>query len=220
MFLKVLYEHKRPGGCYADHGWWSEGIVRKTIAEFFKIDKLTDSEIIDGLRGVFELEKDGYITQDPSQSDGFKIFSDKGRQVVEQDLDKMELPSVDINELLTNDILKIKVYDDYLSGDYESAIFKGIKLLEENVRKKAAQPPDIIGADLMSKAFKPNGGILTHPCAQTTSESEGFHYLMRGAIMWFKNPSSHRTVVYHDAVQVAQVLCLVNLLLDMVEECK
>jgi len=220
MFLKVLHEHKRPGGRYMGHGWWSEGIVRNTIAEFFKIERLTETEIADGLRGVFELEKDGYIMQDPSQSTGFKILTDKGRQVVDQELDKMELPSVDINELLTHNILRSKVYDDYLSGDYESAIFKGIKLLEENVRKKAAQTPDIIGADLMSKAFKPNGGILSHPSAKTISESEGFHLLMRGAIMWFKNPSSHRTVGYHDPIQAAHVLCFVNLLLDMLEECK
>ena len=220
MFLKVLHEHKRPGGRYTNHGWYSEGIVRQTIAEFFNIDPLTEDEYADGLRAVFELEKDGYIMQDPSQSEGFKILTDKGKRVVEQELYEMKLPSIDINELLSHDILRSRVYDDYLAEDYESAIFKAFRLLEENVRRKASQPPEILGAELMSRAFKPSGGILTHPSAQTSSEAEGFHHLMRGAIMWFKNPSSHRTVGYHDAGQAAQVLCFANLLLDMVEECK
>ena len=220
MFLKVLHEHKRPGGRYTDHGWYADGIVRETIAEFFKIDPLTEDECTEGLRAVFELEKDGYIMQDPTQSSGFKILTDKGKMVVEQELGEMKLPSIDINEPLSHDILKSKVYDNYLAEDYESAIFKAFRLLEENVRRKASQPADIRGADLMSKAFKPSGGILAHPSAQTSSEAEGFHLLMRGAIMWFKNPSSHRTVGYHDAEEAAQVLCFANLLLDMVEECK
>ena len=34
MFLKVLHEHKRPGGCYTNHGWYSDRIVRQTIDEY------------------------------------------------------------------------------------------------------------------------------------------------------------------------------------------
>jgi len=52
MFLKVLHEHKRPGGCYTDRGWYADGIVRKTIAEFFKIDPLTEDECTEGLRAA------------------------------------------------------------------------------------------------------------------------------------------------------------------------
>lgn len=80
-------------------------------------------------------------------------------------------------------------------------------------------PAEVIGADLMTMAFRPNGGILKHPNAQTPAEVEAFHYLMRGAIMWFKNPSSHQTVGYDDPVEVAHVLGFANLLLEMLEQC-
>lgn len=71
----------------------------------------------------------------------------------------------------------------------------------------------------MSAAFRPKGGILKHPAAATEGELEGFHVLMRGAIMWFKNPSSHRTVGYSSPESVAQALGFANMLLDLIDEC-
>jgi uncharacterized protein (TIGR02391 family) len=220
MFLKVLYEHHRPGGTYQNHGWDCNGIVRHKLAQFFDMAPLIDEEIAQGLRGVYELERDGYIMQDASQSgDAFKVLTEKGNQAVEQALDEMELPSIDIDQLITRDDLRSLVHDDYLAGDYETAIFKAFRHLEELVRSKAQLPPQVIGADLMSRAFNPSQGVLTHPNALTTAEQEGFHLLLRGVIMWFKNPSSHRTVGYADPEEAAQVLALANLLLDLVDQC-
>lgn len=220
MFLKVLHEHRRPGGRYRMHSWDYHGILRETIADYFGIDRLSEKEYANGLRAVFELERDGFIWQDPSQSsDSFKVLTDKGEKVVEQSLDDMRLSSVDIDQLLTHDGLRGRVHDDYLSGDYETAIFKAFRLLEESVRAKAGLPAEVIGADLMTRAFRPNGGVLRHPNAQTPAEVEALHYLMRGAIMWFKNPSSHRTVGYDDPAEAAHVLGFANLLLEMLDQC-
>lgn len=221
MFLKVLYEHHRPGGAYQNHGWDFNSIVRPKIPEFFDIPSLTDEEFAQGLRAVYELERDGYIMQDPSQSNAvFKILTEKGKQVVEESLDEMQLPAIDIDQLITRSDLRGLVHDDYLVSDYETAIFKAFRRLEELVRSKAQQPPEVIGAGLMSRAFNPNQGVLRHPNAQTTAEQEGFHLLLRGAIMWFKNPSSHRTVGYADPEEAAQVLAFANLLLDLVDQCR
>jgi hypothetical protein len=37
--------------------------------------------------------------------------------------------------------------------------------------------------------------------------------------MWFKNPSSHRTVGYDDTEEVAHIIAFANLLLNMVDQC-
>jgi uncharacterized protein (TIGR02391 family) len=220
MFVKILDEHKRPGGIYQGHGWSSGGIISK-ISEYFKIPPLTGEEKAECLRAVYELERDGFIMQDSTQSSvAFKILTSKGKTVVEKSLEEMKLPSVDIDQIINRDDLREKVHDDYLVSDYETGIFKAFRLVEERVRAKAALPPDCIGADLMTKAFKPNGGIFKHPNAKTAGEEEALHLLMRGAIMWFKNPSSHRTVGYDDDVQAAHVLGFANLLLDLVDECQ
>lgn len=132
----------------------------------------------------------------------------------------MKFHFIDIDQLITYDELREKVRNDFLNDEFESAIFKAFKLLEEKVRFKADLPADKVGDKLMLAAFKPEGGILRHPDAQTGGEIEGFNYLMRGAMMWFKNPPSHRTVIYDKAEQAAHVLAFANLLLDMVDQCQ
>jgi len=221
MFLKVLHEHKRPDGFYSNHGRSFRGILRPKISEFFKIDPLTDDEYAEGCRAVYELERDGYIMQDPTQThtSEFKILTAKGKAVVVKSLEDMKLPAIDIDQLISRGDLKERIHDDFLLSDFETAIFKAYRLLEEIVREKTESPPEIIGADLMSKAFKP-GGILKHPSALTNGEAEGLHHLMRGAIMWFKNHSSHRSVGYQDDIQAAHALGFANLLLDLADECK
>lgn len=220
MFLKVLHEHHRPGGRYSRHGWDYTGILRETISGFYSIHPLSDQEYRDGLRAVFELERDGFIMQDASQSsDVFKELTTKGKKVVEQSLDDMRLTLVDIDQLLTHVDLRQRVRDDYLGGDYDTSILKGFELLEETVRAKACLPPEAIGTDLMTRAFRPDGGILRQPTARTGPEIEAFHQLMRGSIMWFKNSNSHRTLSYNDPIEAANVLGIANLLLQMVDKC-
>ena len=87
------------------------------------------------------------------------------------------------------------------------------------VRKKAGQPASAIGVNLMTTVFKPGASMLKHPEAQVPSEEESLFYLMRGAIGWFKNPSSHRTVGYDDDHQAAHILGFANLLLDLLDQC-
>jgi uncharacterized protein (TIGR02391 family) len=219
MFLKILTEF-RPGGRYDHCGHAIDGILPLYIHEYFGIDRLNQEELGLARRAVYELERDGFIMQDPAQGDDqHKILTEKGKIAVEQDIDNMKLPSIDIDQLLSREDLRSRVRDDYLAGDYETAIFKAFRHLEESVRAKAKQPPSAVGVNLMTAAFKPSGGALKHPEALVDAEAEALHQLMRGAIGWFKNPSSHRTVGYDDAHQAAHVLASANLLLDLLDEC-
>jgi uncharacterized protein (TIGR02391 family) len=190
------------------------------MPEHYGLGQLTPQELIDAVRVVGELERDGYIQRDPTQAPEFKIPTDRGRAAAEQDLDAIELPSINIEELLSRDDLLNKVRDDYISTDFESAVFKAFKLVEEAVRRRSGQPTSLVGVNLMTAALKPGGGVLHHPEAQVEAEKEGLHQLFRGAIGWFKNPSSHRTVGYSDPQHAAHVLAFANLLLDLLDQCK
>jgi uncharacterized protein (TIGR02391 family) len=219
MFLKILTEF-RPGGRYANCGHAIDGILPHYIHEYFGIARLNQEELGLAKRAVYELERDDFIMQDPTQGgDQHKILTEKGKKAVQQDIDHMKLPSVDIDQQLSRDDLRAKVRDDFLSGDYETAVFKAFRFLEESVRAKAGEPASSIGLALMSAAFSPSSGKLKHPGAALPQEQDGLHQMMRGAIAWFKNPSSHRTVPRDDAQQASHVLAFANLLLDLLDEC-
>jgi uncharacterized protein (TIGR02391 family) len=230
MFLKTLWQH-RPGGKHASSGGSVGGILATTLPFEFQLPNsnphllytkwaLTEEDRQDALLGVEELQRDGFIRNDPnSSSPDFKVLTPKGERQVEKKLEELKLPSVNLEQLLSHEDLLDLVRDDYLNEKYDAAIRAAFLQVEEAVRKKAKQSAGVTGHDLMVAAFAPARGVLKHPEAQTAAEDQAFFVLFDGANGWFRNPTAHRTVGYIDPNQVAQILGLANLLLDMVDKC-
>lgn len=104
---------------------------------------------------------------------------------------------------------------NFALGDYEIASFAAMKAVEVEVRRASGLPSELVGVLLMRKAFDPQGGPLTDPGAEG-GEKEATANLFAGAIGTFKNPASHRTVDFDDAMEAAEVVQLANLLLRSV----
>lgn len=220
LFLKTLHEHKRPGGRHNHEAWNTPWIVERKIAADFGLGQLTQEEIALAYNAVADLERGGFIMQDPSQSSPeFKALTEKGKQHVEQSLDSMRLSMIDLDELLSREELRSKVRDDFISGEHESAVMKAFKMVEEAVRAKAGLTPNEHGRDLFARAFGGRTPLLAHPDAQTASETESLFFLFTGAYGWFRNPASHRSVTYANDQQAAHILAFANLLLDMIDQC-
>jgi len=230
LYLKVLWEIKHnKASKLTGSGWGIDHILGSDLPFFFGLKNddptirkdwcLKKQEYEDALLGVEELHRDGFLRNDPSQgNDNFKLLTEKGLKYAEQELDKMTLPSVDIEQIISRPDLLNLVRDDYMNGEYDKAIRNAFHAVEETVRKKAGQPASAIGRALMTTAFNQNTGILKHPDAQTPAERQAFCDLFGGSIGWFRNPVSHRTVGYSDPQEAAQILAFASLLLDMVEK--
>ncbi|WP_218024996.1 TIGR02391 family protein [Nocardia pseudovaccinii] len=111
--------------------------------------------------------------------------------------------------------LEAKVRANFNIGDYETACFAAMKEVEVAVRVAAGLDNSVLGVNLMRKAFKPEGGPLTDTAAEGGEKSATMD-LFAGAIGAFKNPASHRTVQFDDAVEAAEIIQLADLLLKIV----
>lgn len=100
--------------------------------------------------------------------------------------------------------------------DCQEAVHNAFIVLEEAVRKKGDFGPDEYGTDLMTEAFKPEGGVLSF--GETGSEKEGLMHLYRGGVQTFKNPGSHRFMDDLDRRQALNILFFVNELLTLLEK--
>lgn len=220
LYLKTRYE-TRAGGKLDGNSSGTDSIVSWIPHLYPELGpSFTEDERLLFIRAVYELERDGFVWQDATQpSSQFKVLSETGLHAARQELANMRLPSIDIDQLLSRDDLRWLVRDDFNSADYETAVFKAFRHLEEAVRAKAKEQASSLGVSLMSAAFSPNSGKLKHPGAAVPQEQDGLHQLMRGAIAWFKNPSSHGTVPRDDAQKAAHVLAFANMLLDLLDEC-
>lgn len=110
--------------------------------------------------------------------------------------------------------LNDKVRPIFNLGDYETACFAAMKTVEVEVRKASGLDASVIGVDLMRQAFKPDGGPLTDKQAHP-GERVAVMELFAGSIGAFKNPPSHRTVHFDDAVEAAEIVQLADLLLRL-----
>lgn len=110
--------------------------------------------------------------------------------------------------------LEDKIRPLFSIGDYETACFAAMKEVEIAVRAAAGLDNSVIGRNVMKMAFTPKGGPLTDPGAEA-GEQTSVMELFSGAIGAFKNPSSHRTVVFDDPVEASEIIQLADLLLRL-----
>ena len=109
-----------------------------------------------------------------------------------------------------------KVLPAFHRGDYDAAVFQAFKEVEVQVRRAAELSNELLGVELMRKAFHPDEGALADASA-VPAERQAISHLFAGAIGTFKNPGSHREVDVNDPQEAAEAILLANHLLKIVE---
>jgi uncharacterized protein (TIGR02391 family) len=112
--------------------------------------------------------------------------------------------------------LEERVRRQFLLGEFELAAFAALREVEIAVRDAAGLSAAEYGTRLMNTAFNQEHGPLADPKAEP-AEREAVNSLFRGAVGFWKNPSSHRPVEFADPTEAAEVILFADLLLHMVD---
>jgi uncharacterized protein (TIGR02391 family) len=104
---------------------------------------------------------------------------------------------------------------NYLAKNYSDTVFNAMRHLEVRVREKSGLSAVEVGADLMEKAFKPSVGILTIPSCATVSEQDGFKQILKGIMMFHRNPKGHREETIEEEAAL-KIIGYVDYLLQVV----
>lgn len=138
------------------------------------------------------------------------------RQGAELAANPNALLQLQADELLSPSLspeLLVSAKPAFVRGDYETAAFAAMKAVEVRVRELSGLSAGLVGVQLMKEAFK-EGAPLADPSAEG-GERVATMNLFAGAIGAFKNPASHRIVVFEDPLEAAEVVQLADLLLRM-----
>lgn len=161
------------------------------------------------------LERELFIAPQPGNVDWFFI-TPRGEELLEsQDFETYKkghlLPSEGLDPILVR-----KVKQAFIRGDYDTAIFQAFKEVEIRVRKKAGLSNSDIGVSLIRTAFNPDNGPLVDKSSDK-GERVARMELFAGAIGTYKNPSSHRDVVFDDPKEAADIIHIANQLLRILK---
>jgi uncharacterized protein (TIGR02391 family) len=107
----------------------------------------------------------------------------------------------------------------FLIAKCELGVFASMKAMEIRVRRLGNLPDDIVGVELISRAFGPIG-TFTDPSA-ARAEQEGMRALFAGSYAVLRNPTGHREVSYDDVSEAADAVQTASLLmriLDRIEQ--
>lgn len=115
----------------------------------------------------------------------------------------------------THPLIEAKARPQFLISEYEQAVFASLKAVEVRVRQLGRFGDDLVGVDLINKAFGPTGP-LTDPDA-VKGEREGMRALFAGAYAVFRNPSGHREVNFDDVSEAAEMVLTASLLMRILD---
>lgn len=162
------------------------------------------------------LETQGIIVRNPTQPAEWYLLTRRGRQL----RTRADLEAFRKGRTLPLDLLQpslaSKVHHLFLRGDHDTAVFQAFKEVEVAVRKAGNYPDDLLGRDLMQKAFHPETGPLRNE-GVVPAERQSEMFLFSGAIGHAKNPPGHRDVNL-SRQEAARLIVFASHLLDIVEE--
>jgi len=187
--------------------------------EKFEIS-LTDEQVQLTFQAIDELRRDGFLVKDATQkTDNFLVLTPEGKTLVEKQEDP-DVHGIRLEQIVVDKELLKGSLEPFNDGNYEQAIFLAYKHIEERVRSYAKADAKDIGVHLITLALHPKDGKLIVPTCKLPAEQEGVYNLFKGAVEFFKNPSSHRTVNYEDRSVALEILAFGDLLLGILATSK
>lgn len=162
------------------------------------------------------LETQGIIVRNPNAGAEWYLLTRRGRELKSHtDLETFRKGRA-LPLGLLQPSLAAKVHHLFLRGDHDTAVFQAFKEVEVAVRNAGKFPDNLVGRDLMVKAFNPDSGLLSD-MTLIPAERESEMLLFSSAIGHAKNPTGHRDVNL-TTVEAARLIVFASHLLDIVEQ--
>jgi uncharacterized protein (TIGR02391 family) len=163
------------------------------------------------------LETRGFLAIAPTGHGSWFFVSNAGKEFLSQ---STALANFDVVRLLPREALHPKIADAvrgaFMRSEFDVAAFQALKAVEVSVRTAAGFGAELIGVNLMRRAFSPEGGPLTDMAVER-GERTGRMELFAGTIGSYKNPQSHRDVNLEDPYEAMEIIFLANHLLRIVD---
>lgn len=162
------------------------------------------------------LEREGMLLPAIGHHGDFVFVSERGRKMTVKENFEAYKYSLLLPHKTLHPAIATSTFALFIRGHYDTVVFEAFRAVEVAVREAGKFPANVIGTDLMRKAFAPNSGPLTDT-SSVLSEQEATANLFAGATGLFKNPTSHRADAVSKPEDAVALVMLADYLLRLVE---
>jgi hypothetical protein len=217
MYLQTLYENEIQFNDYRESNYIS--IICDLLSEKLQVSQFSEQEFNEIVNIVNELEADGYIEQNlMAGSAKSRVLTEKGRKFVQSEPEENEVTEIEIDKYVTRKDLKEICLDDFINGNYEAAVLKAFRLVEDKLKQKTVKPSKLIKQEDTSVLFISADGKLLEDQKDNEIDQDMLHRMMLGAMKYFNNSSS--AISHYNPHSAAQVLLFINLQLNIIDKRK
>jgi uncharacterized protein (TIGR02391 family) len=164
--------------------------------------------------GLAWLRGRAYIARTPDQGSSDAIFvTARGRGALVDGLQTTR--AMERLELGMHPLIDQRVRRQFLLGEYEQAVFVAMKAVEIRVRALSGLGDEVVGVDLMTRAFRPSGPLTDSDAVK--GEQVGIMNLFHGAYAVLRNPAGHRDVDYNNVTEASEAVATASLLMRMLD---
>lgn len=146
---------------------------------------------------------------DTNGRNGWRVLSRRARALQDDADFKTFVGGQLLPKALLHHLIAEKAWLSYMRGEYDTAVFQAMKVVEVEMRMASNLGPELVGVKLARAAFKNGTGPLTDKEAEE-GEQEAMGHLFAGALGVFKNPHSHRFVEVNDPADAAAIIMLAS----------
>lgn len=163
------------------------------------------------------LEAQGFLIwpDDTNGRGGFRTLSRRADRLLPGDYPGFAAARAIPPHILHPDI-RAAVWGDFVRGRYDSAVLHAARQVEIAVRNAAGLGNDLVGTDLMRRAFHLENGPLTDRQTER-GEREAMAHLFAGFAGAYRNPLAHRDVNIDDPTEAMELVMMASHLLRVVD---